>query len=137
MMRAASHVASLELCKELYKLSAWKGTFWKFYKNGDQVITHSGIKKHQTSAYDLGYLLRKLPKVSPSNQDCYLTVIHKNVPKNKKIDKRWTAGYFEGFGWSWYANADTPEDAACLLAIELFKQGILTPEPSSKGSDAK
>lgn len=126
------NVASKNLCQELYELTKWECTE-KMWHGRDQfpdswvaILLDNADSPGRFPAYDLGYLLRKLPKISPSNQDCYLTVIHKNVPKNKKTDKRWTAGYFEGFGWSWYANGDTPEDAAVKLAIELFKQGVLS-----------
>lgn len=63
--------------------------------------------------YSLGYLLRKLPGV-----------------KLEQIDKDyWNAqtSYDDGTEIPDYksCDADTPEDAAALLCIELFKQGVL------------
>jgi hypothetical protein len=57
-------------------------------------------------AYDLGYLLRKLPQ--PYSIMAYST------------------GRLVAVQGEVTATADTPEDAAAKLAIELFKQGILT-----------
>ena len=127
------NVASLELCKELYELSGWSKThmlwhksanpmralsswlpttteaYWSFVKEnrGDEVLT--------IPAYDLGYLLRKLP------------------PEDKKLGyldlcqdgTNWMARYTKLSATMMHAKADTPEDAAAKLAIELFKQGML------------
>jgi hypothetical protein len=91
--------ASLELSKELYKLSGW------------EYLSHQWMSPFDDEhpVYDLGYLVRKL---SP-------------ITLNRGMN-----------GWDIYvhegqlhqAMADTPEDAACLLAIHLFKQGILQKE---------
>src|SRR2546423_11794922 len=64
------NVASLELCKELYGLSSWKSEgcavyalsgeskIFQFVRNpGPNVISMD----YYIPAYDLGYLLRKLP----------------------------------------------------------------------------
>lgn len=94
-----SDVASLDLCKELYEVSEWEADAFR-----------DGI----TPAYDLGYLLRKLP-------------VHISIESHATLD---------GKGSRWYKAVDnsaeescravTPEDAAAKLAIELFKQGVLT-----------
>ena len=91
------NTASLELCKELFELSGWDGTAYEHELLNGKHYTRTLPVKEMTHfdqntyipAYDLGYLLRKLP---PSIQ-----------------------------------RADTPEDAASKLAIELFKQKRVIP----------
>jgi hypothetical protein len=122
------NTASLELCKELYELSGWgnhdkwedQANFYWVQDGGDLSVGY----KHQLDgypirfpAYDLGYLLRKLKE-----QDEDITI---------------TNGYLQYENWvamqyMWYdhdniyiQNATTPEDAACKLAIELWKAGVL------------
>lgn len=109
------NTASLEHCKELYELSGWEDTE-KLHCLTCGDITQQGAKindgrTHESvPAYTLGYLLRKLPEVRVLQ-----------MPDN---------------GWNVYTGAepmadvyaDTPEDAACKLAIELFKAGILKKE---------
>lgn len=106
--------ASLELSKELYELSGWD-LMDKYYSGNGTIIP----------ANDLGYLLRKLP------------IMH---PETKMFAKRQVACWGEQNGWHAYwitddqeieissGAADTPENAACKLAIELFKAGVLTKE---------
>lgn len=74
-------------------------------------------------AYTLGYLLRRLPMRLPADPGYWLTV-------GPFDEERWGASYLNGntnppqllFNtWTY-----TPEDAAAKLAIELFKQGVLT-----------
>lgn len=108
-------VASLELCKELYELSAWEipddQTHWshtvaasapEHFELWPKKYAHADIP-----AYDLGYLLRKL---------AVATIIQKN-------GEEYTAVYD-----TYMYRAATPEDATCKLAIELFKSGVLTKE---------
>jgi hypothetical protein len=105
-----NNVASLELCKELYELSGWRGSPQVLSYHSHFLLANeregTGIP-----AYDLGYLLRKLP-----NDD--YEFLHGSG--------EW---YFRGV--SPYADSgycDTPEDAAAKVAIKLFKQGILQKE---------
>lgn len=68
---------------------------------------------YEVPAYDLGYLLRKL--------------------QNDRIAVRLTGsvkGSWDCFypGNPWHGVADTPEDATCSLAINLFQEGMLTRE---------
>lgn len=97
--------ASLELCKELYRVS---GHTWLTEDHRPEYVA--------APAYDLGYLLRKLPEFG---KNIYWHTYHKN----------WCAAYEhtdeDGCQTLIHKVADTPEDAACELAIELFKQGIL------------
>ncbi len=100
------NVASLELCKELYELSEWN--------DPDAPSEYSDDHKFQYSRYTLGYLLRKLPK------GCSVYYIHNKDDFYTSEYKHDKAGFLtQGTG------ADTPEDAACKLAIELFKQKVL------------
>lgn len=125
------NVASLELCKELYELSGWDDTYleWRFASSNDTMFPRSWVinaqqknGKHITEkdipAYDLGYLLRKLPAeykdntfvLGKSAKDGHYTVAYVWAEKYQSLFKQ---------------TADTPEDACAKLAIELFKQRIL------------
>lgn len=108
-----SNVASLELCKELYSLSGWETPYF---------FTEDILGKdrdYQHIRYDLGYLLRKLPTKERTHESGYKTF---SPFRLKRINKNhWEAGYPK-----LWCQSDTPEDAACKLAIELFRQGILT-----------
>jgi hypothetical protein len=109
------NVASLELCKELYELSGWDDGDLDWWRYDD------GLKKHVLDielvagsiapAYNLGYLMRKLPNLS----------LHKEARNNGV----YTCAYWLGGIKNLIVKDDTPEDAACKLAIELFKQGVL------------
>lgn len=105
------NVASLELSKELYAAS------W--------------IPEFLCPAYDLGYLLRKLPDwyETPGVEDKEFGMACLIVEKRK-------AGYMNNDTGQYVFNvaADTPEDTLCKLAIELFKQNILQPSVTDKES---
>lgn len=105
------NVASLELCKELYELSGW----WWDTSTRHYVMPakNKGQGEVRRPAYSLGFLLTKLPPES--------NISH--------IGDKWYIAkhYLQGEGFrSIEETADTPEDAACKLAIELFKQGVLS-----------
>jgi hypothetical protein len=121
------NIASLELCKELYELSGWVLTekMWCYggrsegkFSNGWVLIASdedSINQGHGILAYDLGYLLRKLPA--------------KEWHINYYPHQSYRAILFDSEGGTEYVLvADISEDAACKLCIELFKQGILTKE---------
>lgn len=140
-------VASLELCRELHELSGWDGTLAVYEQTagipiGEPYIAYPELEKRwglwgtqefkvQTPAYDAGYLLRKLPHFVPSkvyegkHADLWL---RKDYAMDTGEDK-YLAWYFvngiqdveSDFGES----GDTPEDALCKLAIELFKSNVL------------
>lgn len=123
------YTASLELNKELYQLSEWKGE--SCYQLIEVLSPDTGrvLRKHTvnyavslsyvnernrngcriTPLYDLGYLLRKF--------------LGKGGIEIRYGDKSIIAS-----SHLWSIEADTPEDAVCLLAIELFKQGVLKRE---------
>lgn len=102
------NTASAKLSNELFELSGWKS----------ELITDKRLldksKYSIVPSYDLGYLLRKLP-LKHGNET--LSLVHDDDPNRQP----WECGFSDLF-----VNADTPEDAACKLAIELFKQGVLT-----------
>jgi hypothetical protein len=108
------NVASFGLCQELYEVSGWlTGIDGYCYTSlpGERKdfevrpLTDTGNDRIQVCpAYDLGYLLRRLPvgNVLSSVEDNWLASSNPEV-----------------------TTAATPEDAAAQLAIELIKQGIL------------
>lgn len=113
------NVAEISLCKELYELSGWepKAGFWYgSYDDGDSkcfFADEAGANgEWEAPAYDLGFLLRKLPFQTTSGGVLYINA----TPIGK-----WTCGYK---GWR-HKVANTPEDALIKLARLLFKQNIL------------
>jgi hypothetical protein len=107
------NVASLELCKGLLELSGWEDTYFWWDKDEQrvpekQMVVQAGkIFADDTPAYDLGYLLRELPDI------CMLW----------RDGKTWHCDCED----SVICEADTPEDAAAKLAIELIRQGVISP----------
>lgn len=135
------NVASLELSKELYELSGWKDTFnsWEYsdgipagepYLTQPELMRRYGLwstqeVKKQYPAYDLGYLLRKLPEGATVSK--FKGGQNFTLPYGCRINfggNRSNRDLFVKLN----KLANTPEDAACLLAIELFKQGVLKNE---------
>ncbi len=116
------NTANLENCKKLYELSGWTeaNNFWMLMVSGDWRIippdypAEIEINKACYPAYDLGYLLRKLqPELE------YL--------RPNTVQTGWVAKWVETNSEKDLIFAYTPEDAACLLAIKLFEEGILEP----------
>lgn len=137
------HVANLELCKQLFELSRWADTEHCYYANGGSVngdIVHQRSmvfdKPNNVPAYDLGYLLRKLPETIEWEGYYYGLVWHKggmssffeySAPLISGEDKRLDITH-SGLSFDRRVfEADIPEAAACELAIELLKQGVLLP----------
>jgi hypothetical protein len=118
------NTASLELCKELYELSGWDDTYlrhWVNAKSGpsvDHAVAIFGYGKRKDTtieaypAYDLGYLLRKLPDGTQLNK----TTVSYSASGIYSVD---------GHNKSFHEYADTSEDAACKLAIKLIKTGVI------------
>jgi hypothetical protein len=120
-MNVADHL----LCEELHKLSGWVGTafFHILGDDGHEMELGDGWMPQDggvSPAYDLGYLLRKLPS------KC---VEHRNSLAGHTgfVEGSWFFGYGDLMHLEGCQCEDglTPEDAACKLAISLFKQGIL------------
>lgn len=136
------NLASLELCKELYGLSDWSDTnFWygepknlepQLIFRADKQIPNEMIWAGDrfTPAYDLGYLLRKLPaRIHMLEGDDVFLVIEKFDP-HPLDEPRYTAMYKASVDSDcWAQTTDTPEDAVCALAIKFFQEEILKKEP--------
>jgi hypothetical protein len=139
-----SNTASLDLCKELYELSGWDDTQNVCSYAGEVVdksgaIEYLGAREIACPAYDLGYLLRKLPETLPNVEHnfsyrlklsplgpgwCASYSNHRWADAHKSAFSR--RGYdSESIAAAYTFYKDTPEDAAAKLAIELFKQGVL------------
>lgn len=110
------NVASTELSNELYELSGWCPS-----------ERCNGIH-YETSppSYELGYLLRSIGEKYRVSVD-YCKLDQKLAMDLKSWEGKWIC-YTPYMEQGIYPYADTPEDAAAMLAIELFKQGILTKE---------
>lgn len=108
-------VASLDLCKQLFELSGW-GDCAFVYEDGETIALYGTPNQNMpiTPAYDLGYLLRKLPETVES-KDLVIRI----------RGGTWVFAYGKS---RFIFTADTPEDACAKLAIELIKQGILKKE---------
>lgn len=115
------NAANLELCKELYEVSGWYGDFYftQYEVKPFEATTLVGRNGVIATAYSLGYLLRKLPyprdiRFSETHD---LTIIDFQCYPSKVVSNI--------YAHEFRVKADTPEDAAVKLAIELFKQGVL------------
>lgn len=136
------NVASLELCKELYELSGWRERVGlqyfpdKFYATHlrldlEEEVTPTMDESYEADficpAYDLGYLLRKLPH--KTRVDKHTIRGHPDRRRRLPDHDVYNAFLHTATNQCWQ-QADTPEDAAAKLAIELFKQGRLKREES-------
>lgn len=151
------NVASLELCKELYELSkdVWKGElacvwyvghkssrsdinltindreggtvyYWSDFVEIFHYKEEDAERYEIYPAYDLGYLLRKLPvEIGVFDTFDYRGRLTVSPGENNW----WYASY--DYDKQTVKSAHSPEDAAAKLAIELFKDGVLT-----RGGDA-
>lgn len=110
--------ASEDNARKLYALSGWDGDdYW------------AKEKDYKNPHYSSGYLLRKLPKwIEPEKKKPHLLTVQPNP-----IGKGWNALYRLAVKTpttdvrhsTHIQEADTPEDALCLLAIKLFEEGVL------------
>ena len=132
------NVASKQLSQELYELSGWncvRDWYFAYHKAAGEVeydlklnADESKAGRDDFPAYDVGYLLRKLPG--------YSHVSHIDEEHSRDGDTFYKASYqshirgqmIDGRG------QESPEDAVAWLCIELFKQGIL--KPSKGGTDS-
>lgn len=124
------NVASIELCRELYELSGWRDLrdwWWGDHQKGGEIRYRlqqnaplDKCGRDDVPAYDLGYLLRKLPDEQWGEDKWF----------NLQLETDgvgWLAGYAYGNETlALEGQASTPEDAVTILAIQLFKQGVLT-----------
>src|SRR6266568_3669439 len=105
------NVASLELCQELYKMSKWEpqdcavyallgeSTIFQLVRNPEPNLISMD---YYIPAYDLSFLLRKLPRSVKG--DTYRLGLVDNV-------NSYRAGYYNERFWEAYEQyGDTPED---------------------------
>ena len=106
------NTANLANSRRLYELSGWDDCHNKYRKNG-YLVTYgfSGWLKGEIPAYDLGFMLRKLPE--------------KYTKLETDPTEKWIASYFNGISTR-NTYAPTPEDACALLLIKLIEDGVLT-----------
>lgn len=122
-------VASKDLSQKLWNLSKWTDTDYRWYNDkGVDYVDVKGTNGLSLPAYDLGYLLRKLPPFVDSKE-------YPNLPAYLNIGLRdngppWFVGYhvhgIEDVVSDFGERGDTVENAACEMAITLFEAGILT-----------
>lgn len=125
------NTAKLEHCKELYELSGWEDTsYWhaEVYAVTEPTIAMWDVIDHRGGhgtypAYDCGYLLRKLPReIDVDGDQVALDLCPMGDSDN------WLAMYYSSNTLGETVEAETPEDALCLLAIKLLKEGTITRE---------
>jgi hypothetical protein len=109
------------------------GYFEKLYGVWSYGDIELGNYEWTIPAYDAGYLLRKLPISTDGGK--WRFVLQKDHHNGKGTDW-WFASYVHINSMAQFqpiaeqkalhiCEADTPEDALCLLAIELFKTGVI------------
>lgn len=130
--------ASLENCKRLFKLSGWEDTDkWLIVNEFGESspINSKAIHNKSYPAYTAGYLLRKLPDRIQDDNGNYFALMgfpnginpwfaYKGGLDGK--DARWPIDRGIPF-YKRVFQADTPEDALCLLSIRLIEEGVLKP----------
>lgn len=145
------NVASLELSKKLYEAfpewndteKEWVRPSMRALETGREdepfLVPRSRIEpasmSHSTRsvcpAYDTDFLLDKLPAaITPAvdNKNVAIKDMNTYFLFVQRSPDYYIASYNiigNSLKFLFMKTADTPEDAACLLAIELFKQGIL------------
>lgn len=110
------NVADSSLCEELFTLSSWHDTDNWYYDGA--VDAYRGWVDYGTKcspAYDLGFLIRKLPHV-------FLAKTKKSGYRARYIKGRWGKN---GIEKQITEAAETPENALCTLAIHLIKEGLI------------
>ena len=116
------NVARKDLCQTLHELSGWDDTdhHWSKDIDGRDTVITTGASGTIIPAYDLGYLLRKLPAGTRISKEHDASPEHPN-----ETPAHYRACYDTSEHLHFWLGASTPEDAACLLAIELLKSGIM------------
>ena len=128
------HIASFEVCKNLYELSGWRVYDYLYWpdqtiRDAHEATSDDLASRNTVAAYDLGYMLRRLP-ASIQTDDEGATAC--SLQLRPSVDaSQWTAGYASHDDYLFAATDATPEDAIVLLAIALFTQGVLPREKPS------
>lgn len=117
------HVASLDLCRELYEVSGWDDTDFR-YQWDKQFglgfdLSFGEPQPDDTPAYDLGFIVRKLPaRIKMVEGDDVFLTLEKFNNRSDYAPDHYSAYYRADVDSdAWTQNADTPEDAAALLAL--------------------
>lgn len=109
--------ASKKLCADLWELSRWYDTEYTFSDYGEEPRplnpNFDGAYRGELPAYTVGYLLRKLPP--------YLESLGLPRSPTLQISKRKAAYVASYSGSDLKQRAETPEDAICMLAIQLWR----------------
>lgn len=129
-------VADMYLCKQLNDLTQWNETYylWVPARNVPQGSLWRNDKGFDgdpsvVPAYDVAYLIRKLPRhITIKKQVYHLCIINGNVN-----DDNWVADYVTIGRECWLheganaqlTEADTVENALVKLAIQLKKRKII------------
>lgn len=126
------NTASLELCKELYELSGWESEGWLWtngpYPAEESFVSNADRPKYMHGdtfipAYDVGYLCEKLLEAGS------FSVRYVSPEDPLSIDLKEWYGKFIAFTPDMkqkdYLVDGLPANALCLLAAELWNQGIL------------
>lgn len=119
------NVASLENCKILYELSGWNPDEWAYDTSyADNWLRHiadfpEGSRERRLvdmiPAYETGFLLRKLP--------LWVNGFSFRMNMDFVTGTGWVCGYEPTDRMSF--KADTPEDCAAKLCIELIQQKVI------------
>lgn len=125
-MNTVSTELCKELCKDLFELSRWgRGdeSLGVHFVDDGRRNGYGGTVHTLYPAYNLGYLLRKL------QEDDLTIVLRWNRDMGGRIatrewDNKYCIGTFD-MPQGEYPIADTAEDAAAKLVIELLKRGVL------------
>jgi hypothetical protein len=121
------HVADLRACRELYELSGWEYSRAWFDQRKPWVSDYfDDNPPFICPAYDLGYLVRKLPHHRRSRTGAMLDLRLSAVDPGIGWRAEYTPGSDAVLESVLAGEVDTPEDAVAKLAIELFKRGILS-----------
>lgn len=151
------NVTSLELSKELYEVSGWQVTnYWWREHLPNHNLNHTVLKEAMISdnlrfkanteannrfreenkfypAYDLGYLMRKLPARLDLKDNISWNLTFWKTIKDLEGNTQYSADYQAGMSEKMlisktWLEQDMPENALAVLIIHLFKQGLLTKE---------
>ena len=120
-----------EISLGLYNLTAWEGTFFNYWKshigsNDQWVLSWYGNVetrevKERIPAYDLVYLLDKLPKTIEVDEEEYFLTIGGST-----IENGWQVDYRDIDDSQYHAEeAKTLPEAAGLMAGFLVSAGVL------------
>lgn len=113
------NVASIDLSRELYELSGWGETELGWWPGARKTPIRTKDSAFEFPAYDLGYLLRKLPSEYEGHRLC---LVNTSAGWTGNYTKRLTSPDTPAMG----VTAGSPEDAVVKLALACFREGVIT-----------